>query len=340
MKGIIYKWTCMESGKSYIGQTINEERREKEFFSKSEPYTNENSKIDNARKKYGLSNDIWKKEVLKRLWCKEGKEKDLLERLNYWEKYYINEYNTFNNGYNSTDGGGHDFLVTEEVKEKLRDIGKGWWNSLSDEEKYKNTQRSKDWWNCLSDDEKEKHKKNASKAWLGRHRYASTCEIIRQKHIGKSHSNETKEKIRNTLLNSPSAQSKKIKQFDLDGNFIKEYSSISQMLKDTGLDYKGVVRCAKGLQEKSCGFKWEFSEDYVDREKEGKGYYFYKRLGKYRARLRHDGKEYILGFYKTEKAASEIYRLALNNKENINEWFKDIEKHKRNIIDKYDKTNG
>ena len=100
----------MESGKSYIGQTINEERREKEFFSKSEPYTKESSKIDNARKKYGLSRDMWKKEVLKRLWCKEGKEKDLLERLNYWEKYYIKEYDTFNNGYNSTDGGGHDYI--------------------------------------------------------------------------------------------------------------------------------------------------------------------------------------------------------------------------------------
>ena len=321
MKGIIYKWTCLKSGKSYIGQTINEERREKEFFSKSEPYTNENSKIDNARKKYGLSNDIWKKEVLKRLWCKEGKEKDLLERLNYWEKYFIKEYDTFNNGYNSTDGGCHDFLVSEEVKEMLRDKGKEWWKNLSNEKK-------------------EEHRKESAKAWLGKNRYASTCETIRQKHIGKLHSNETKEKIKNTLLNLENKQSKKIKQYDLNGNFIKEYSSLSQMHKETGFKPKGIIRCAKGLQKKSCGFKWEFSEDYVDREKEGKGYYFYKRLGKYRARLRHNGKEYILGFYKTEKAASEIYRLALNNKKNINEWFKDIEKHKRNIIDKYDKTNG
>ena len=340
MKGIIYKWTCMESGKSYIGQTINEERREKEFFSKSEPYTKENSKIDNARKKYGLSKDMWKKDVLKRLWCKDGKESELLERLNYWEKYYIKEYDTFNNGYNSTDGGGHDFLVTEEVKERLRDIGKEWWNNLSDDEKNKFLdecrKRNKNWWDNLSDDEKEKHKKNASKAWLGKHRYASTCETLRQKRLGKSRSNETKEKIRNTLLNSPSAQSKKIKQFDLDGNFIKEYSSISQMHRETGFKDKGIVRCANGLQNKSCGYIWKFSEEYVDKPKENKGCYFYNRLGKYRARLRYKGKEYVLGFYRNEKAASEMYKLALENKDNIDIWFKDIETHKRNIIEKYE----
>jgi hypothetical protein len=330
----------MESGKSYIGQTINEERREKEFFSKSEPYTKESSKIDNARKKYGLSKDMWKKEVLKRLWCKEGKEKDLLERLNYWEKYYIKEYDTFNNGYNSTDGGGHDYIFANELKDKLRDIGKEWWNNLPNDEKNKFLdecrERNKKWWNNLSDDEKEKHKKNASKAWLGKHRYASTCESIRQKRLGKSRSNETKEKIRNTLLNSPSAQSKKIKQFDLNGNFIKEYSSISQMHRETGLNYKGVVRCAKGLQKKSYGYIWKFSDEYVGKPKGCKGCSFYNRLGKYRAKLRHKGKEYVLGFYRNEKAASEMYKLALENKDNIDKWFKDIEIHKRSIIEKYE----
>lgn len=294
MKGIIYKWTCLETGKSYIGQTINEERREKEFFSKFEPYTNENSKIDNARNKYGLSKDMWNKEVLKRLWCKEGKEKDLLERLNYWEKYYIKEYDTFNNGYNSTNGGGHDFIMTEECKKK------------------------------------------AGRAWLGKNRYASTCESIRQKRIGKNLSDKTKEKIRNTLLNYTSSIGKKIKQFDLNGNFIKEYSSISQIHRETGFKDKGIVRCANGLQEKSCGYIWKFSDEYVDKPKGCKGCYFYNRLGKYRARLRYKGKEYVLGFYRNEKAASEMYKLALENKDNIDIWFKDIEIHKRSIIEKYE----
>ena len=120
MKGIIYKWTCSKSGKSYIGQTINEKKRENEFFNKNEYYTGKNSKIDKARNKYGLSNDIWSKEVLKKLWCKEGKEKELLERLNYWEKYYIEKYDTFNNGYNSTNGGDKP-IISEEIKKILNE---------------------------------------------------------------------------------------------------------------------------------------------------------------------------------------------------------------------------
>lgn len=51
MKGIIYKWTCNVSGKSYIGQTVNEKRREKDFLTEGS-YAGE--KINNARKKYGL----------------------------------------------------------------------------------------------------------------------------------------------------------------------------------------------------------------------------------------------------------------------------------------------
>ena len=71
MKGIIYKWTCNKSGKSYIGQTINKKKREKDFLTEGSYAGN---KINNARKKYGLKDGVWSKEVLKRLWRKEGKE--------------------------------------------------------------------------------------------------------------------------------------------------------------------------------------------------------------------------------------------------------------------------
>ena len=47
--GIIYKWTS-PSGKSYIGQTINQRRRYKDFFRLTKSYAG--FKIDNARKKY------------------------------------------------------------------------------------------------------------------------------------------------------------------------------------------------------------------------------------------------------------------------------------------------
>lgn len=206
MKGIIYKWTCNVNGKSYIGQTTNEKRREKDFFSKFEPYTNENSKIDKARKKYGLSEGTWSKEVLKRLWCKEGKESELLERLNYWEKYYIKEYDTFNNGYNSTDGGGHDFIFTDEIRNKLKEIGKSWWENLSKEEQERikklGSKVGKERWENMSPEEKEYQRKISAEANIGKYNGHS---IERQMlssslKMGVSRSEETKKKIKETLL--------------------------------------------------------------------------------------------------------------------------------------------
>ena len=55
--GIIYKYTS-PSGKSYIGQTINEEGRRKMWFGTGR-YTGGRSKIDRARKKYGASSFIY-----------------------------------------------------------------------------------------------------------------------------------------------------------------------------------------------------------------------------------------------------------------------------------------
>lgn len=354
MKGIIYKWTCSKSGKSYIGQTTNESRREKEFLTINEIYTTSGSKIDNAREKYGVDKSIWKKEVLKRLWCKEGKEDELLNRLNYWEKYYIEKYDTFNSGYNSTDGGSNGFLISDETKEKLKINGLIWWNNLNnvDKEKYKlrgverwNSlstkekniirENGKKWWNSLSDKEKKEHKEK-SKYWLNKNLNSDVCTKIREKHIGLTKSEKTKDKIRKSLLSQNLG--KPVKQFDLDGNLIKEYASISEAAKLNCLKERGIVRCARGLQKKSKGYVWKFSneEDKAVRKRENKGYYFHKRLNKYKSRLRINGKEYNLGFYRNENAASAIYKLALKNKDNIDEWFKNIENEKQNIIKLYD----
>ena len=53
MKGIIYKYTS-PSGKVYIGQTLNEEQRRKDFLGKAYKYAGMG--INNARMKYGPEN--------------------------------------------------------------------------------------------------------------------------------------------------------------------------------------------------------------------------------------------------------------------------------------------
>lgn len=94
----IYKWTS-PSGKSYIGQAVNLERRKKEFAYNpfNYVYTSNDSAIDRARKKY---NDFsqWQYEIL------EYTSIDLLDKR---EIYYIAYFDTTNSrkGYNSTKGG-------------------------------------------------------------------------------------------------------------------------------------------------------------------------------------------------------------------------------------------
>lgn len=97
MKGIIYKYTS-PSNKVYIGQTLNEERRRKEFLNLKKQYGG--LKINNARKKYKPEN--FKYEIL------FENEYDTIENankeLNEKEEYYIKQYDSINNGYNISIG--------------------------------------------------------------------------------------------------------------------------------------------------------------------------------------------------------------------------------------------
>ena len=97
IKGIVYKYTS-PSGKVYIGQTLNEERRRKEFLNLKKQYGG--LKINNARKKYKPEN--FKYEIL------FENEYDTIENankeLNEKEEYYIKQYDSINNGYNISIG--------------------------------------------------------------------------------------------------------------------------------------------------------------------------------------------------------------------------------------------
>lgn len=113
MKGIIYKYTS-PSGKVYIGQTINEKGRRYQF-KVSKFYGG--GKINNARNKYGAENFTY--EVLKEIELDDiDKLNDLLDQ---YEIEYINFYDSYKNGYNSTEGGGgaKGCIRSEETKAKL-----------------------------------------------------------------------------------------------------------------------------------------------------------------------------------------------------------------------------
>lgn len=100
--GIIYKYTCRLSCRSYVGQAIGDgEERHRQFLSIGTTYTSGRSAIDNARRKYGPESFDY--EVIERLSYDsiEARSVGLNEREVYWIAYY----DTYRHGYNSTKGG-------------------------------------------------------------------------------------------------------------------------------------------------------------------------------------------------------------------------------------------
>lgn len=100
--GIIYKYTCIPTGLSYVGQAIGDGSiRHSQFMSLGTRYTSGRSAIDNARRKYGPSSFTY--EILERVECDTLESRSAL--LNEREVYWISYYDTYKHGYNSTTGG-------------------------------------------------------------------------------------------------------------------------------------------------------------------------------------------------------------------------------------------
>ena len=93
---IIYKVTNIVNGKIYIGQTVKSLSRRKQGHITSAKLHKYNSHFHNAIRKYELRDFKW--EIIHK--C------DDIDELNRLEIYYIGYYDTYNNGYNLTLGGG------------------------------------------------------------------------------------------------------------------------------------------------------------------------------------------------------------------------------------------
>ena len=115
----IYKITNQINNKSYIGQSIHIEQRWEEHLYKS----SQCSLLKYALHKYGVNNFTF--EVIE-----ECKQEDLNEREQYWIQYY----DSFNNGYNLTMGGDgtvkysveavyEDYLITQSIEKTAKNIG-------------------------------------------------------------------------------------------------------------------------------------------------------------------------------------------------------------------------
>lgn len=113
MTGIIYCYYCIPTGKKYMGQTVHEERRKRQH--RHDCKRGVDNKFYRAVRKYGWHQFIY-----------GIMEEYEIEFLTEKEIHYINHYDTYNNGYNSTTGGDGvgGCSPSEETRKKMSESAK------------------------------------------------------------------------------------------------------------------------------------------------------------------------------------------------------------------------
>ena len=152
------------------------------------------------------------------------------EELDEWEKYYIKLFNTlYPNGYNLTEGG-NGGVPCEETRRKISNANKG----------------------------KLIGKKNP---FYGKHHSEENKIKWSEKKKGKHISEETKKKLSKSNTNGKC--SKKVLQFTLDGEFIREWPSVMECSRN-GYDFRNISACCRGERKSAYGFKWMYADDYKE----------------------------------------------------------------------------
>ena len=225
-KGIIYKYKS-PSGKVYIGKTIDSKKRKREHLCNSKTLIN---KFYSAVKKYGL--DSFEYEVLFESPLLPIDELNLM--LNEKEKHFIQMFDSFNSGYNMTLGGDGQigFKHSEKTKALFR-----------------------------------KQRQNYSQETLDKMSKASKNRVVSletRKKISLSNKGKGMSEANRQLVSEQ--KSKPIIQYDLEGNFIKEWKSATQVQKELKYNKSNISRCCIKNKGKSNGYIWKFKKSLLENE--------------------------------------------------------------------------
>ena len=232
----IYKITS-PSNRVYIGQSINIKNR-KESYRRLE--CKKQPKLYNSFQKYG-----WKQHKFEII--EECNLEQLNERETYWKQIELSKVN--NNWNEVLFCGLFDKYGGPKSELWRKNIGKG--NSKPKSEEFKEKLRQ---------------------AHLGKKRPSYIGEKISQsnkgrkktrtkirKDVGISKSKEHKQNMSLAKIGKPSTHPKKpILQYDLQGNFIKEWDSGSQIQKTLNIPHGNIVKCCKGLKKQIGSFIWKY----------------------------------------------------------------------------------
>lgn len=231
MKGYIYKLTCNITGKVYIGKTLDVDRRMLQHSKITPKYSHH---LANAIKKYGI--ESFTEEVIFEV---ESEDRAVLNTaLSNAEKTYIKQYNSYKNGYNSTIGGEgtSGFHWLESSKKKVSESLKKFFKSERGKAQIAHTAL------CI------KNRKVSEE----------TKKKIGKVHRGKTMTEESKNKIREYQLSISSAKYIPVLQYDLEGNLLREFASITEAAKSISKSTAHIVACCKERRKTAYGYIWRY----------------------------------------------------------------------------------
>lgn len=245
----IYKTTNLINGKIYVGQHstnnlndgyIGHNIKSKGCFGDK----NSNSLFVKAVRKYGYKN--FKREIIE--FCENR------EQLNELEIFWIKELDARNTkiGYNIAEGGKIKGLKgvpkSEEHKRKIGLANKGRIPSIECIQKAIKINTGK-----IRSIETEKKRLESRKGY--KHTKETIEKIIKGRR-GSHHSEKSKQK----QSKAKDSVKKPVLQFDLQGNFIKEWESICSIQRELGFDKSCISAVALNYRnrKKAYGFIWKY----------------------------------------------------------------------------------
>jgi hypothetical protein len=83
---------------------------------------------------------------------------------------------------------------------------------------------------------------------------------ISEAQLGKTHSEETKQKISESLSGEKNYRSKRVYQYDLEGNELGTFPSTGEAARYLKKKSGSIIsRCARGKLKSAHGFKWSYT---------------------------------------------------------------------------------
>jgi group I intron endonuclease len=224
------------TNKIYIGQSVNINNR-KNIYKNFKSYSNSHGpKIFNSLSKHGFNNHIF--EVIE-----ECTLEQLNERETYWKQYYVNllgwDKMLFCELYDN--GGGPK---SDETKNKIgnSNVGtKGYPKGLKRPKEFGENIKSK-----------ERNKK------IGIGNKGKLKPEVGNKLRGVPKTQEHKQKI-SIKSKGISRNNKPVSQYDLNGNFIKEWKSTTEAANGVGVNQSCISDVLRGRQKQTRGFIFKFS---------------------------------------------------------------------------------